>query len=503
MRFYLTTAIDYVNSRPHLGTAYEKVTADVIARYHRACGRQVRFLMGNDEHSLKVERAARDQGLAPLAWCDRMEQVFRQAWSALLVEPDDFIRTTEERHKAAVRRMVEDIHGRGYLYEGAYQGWYCIGCEAFKNAGDLVDGKCPEHPTRTPEWLEERNWFFKLSAFRDPLLEHYSRHPEFVQPASRRNEILSLLESGLEDVSVSRSSVSWGVPFPFDPSAVVYVWFDALINYIAGAGYPDDRDSFDKWWPADLHLIGKDITRFHCVIWPAMLMAAGLSLPRTVFGHGFVNMGGDRMSKSSGIATDPEELARIYGPDAIRYYLCSEAAFGQDLSWSEERLKVVVNTELSNGLGNLASRVISMIVKYRGGDAGTPPAGSAYLQSARHRVAAYREAMDRLDLRTGLQAAMGIVDEGNVHVDRTQPFTLAKDPARARELEEVLSELAHGLLIASRLLFPFMPGKASALHRELTGADADPASAVHTAADALLPAGRVLSRPSPLFPRLE
>lgn len=234
-----------------------------------------------------------------------------------------------------------------------------------------------------------------------------------------------------------------------------------------------------------------------------MLLAAGLPLPRTVFGHGFVNMGGDRMSKSSGLVTDPEELARIYGPDAIRYYLCSEAAFGQDLSWSEERLKVVVNTELSNGLGNLASRVVSMIVKYRGGDAGSPPEDSAYLRQAREAVAAYREAMERLDLRAALQAAMGIVALGNVHVDRTQPFTLAKDPSRARELEGVLSELARGLLIASRLLFPFMPGKASALHRELTGEGIDPASAVLTATDAVLPAGRVLSRPAPLFPRLE
>ena len=503
VRYYLTTAIDYVNSRPHLGTAYEKVTADVIARYHRALGRDVHFLMGNDEHSQKVERAARDQGLTPMEWCDRMELQFRQAWDSLDIAPDDFIRTSQERHKTAVRHMVQAIHERGFLYEGTYEGWYCVGCEAFKNEADLVEGKCPDHKTRTPDWLKERNWFFKLSAFRASLLAHYEAHPEFVQPSFRRNELLSLLNQGLEDVSVSRSSVSWGVPFPFDPGAVVYVWFDALINYIAGAGYPDDKEAMARWWPADLHLIGKDITRFHCVIWPAMLMAAGLPLPRTVFGHGFINMGADRMSKSSGVTTDPQTLVSTYGSDAIRYYLCSEASFGQDLTWSEERLKIVINSDLANGLGNLASRVISMIVKYQGGRLGEVPASSAYLDAARLVPARYREAMEDFDLRGALALAMGIVQEGNIHVDRTQPFILAKDPNRAKELEGVLAELCHGLLIAACLLFPFMPKKMGQLYTDLCGEAIDPLAAVLHAPDARLSADRILAKGTGLFPRVE
>ena len=503
MRYYLTTAIDYVNSRPHLGTAYEKVTADVIARHRRAAGYDVRFLMGNDEHSLKVESAAQERGLSPQEWCDQMEVAFRQAWDSLDIQPDDFIRTSQERHKTAVRALVEAIHKKGDLYKGSYEGWYCVGCEAFKNEGDLVDGKCPSHLSRDPEWLKEENWFFRLSNYRDALLEHYEKHPEFVQPDHRRNELLSLLREGLQDVSVSRASVSWGVPFPFDQSAVVYVWFDALINYLAGAGYPNDQESLKKWWPANLHLIGKDITRFHCVIWPAMLLSGGLELPRVVFGHGFVNSGTDRMSKDSGLVTDPEALAETYGADAIRYYLCAESAFGQDLTWSEERLKIVVNSDLANGIGNLASRVVSMIARYRDGVVGSPPPESEYLKAAASHCERHGQCMDALDLRGGLQAAMAIVNDGNVHVDRTQPFVMAKDPSRAEELEGVLAELANGLLISSRLLFPFMPSKMQQLHRLLSGESLDAFGALRDVATARLPHDRTVSKGPGLFPKME
>ena len=290
-RFYLTTAIDYVNSRPHLGTAYEKVTADVIARYRRLCGLPTRFLMGNDEHSQNVYLRAKELGMEPLAFCDQMEQEFRRVWERLEISFDDFIRTTEARHKTSVTTMVRRIAETGDLYEGFYEGWYCVSCEAFKQEKDLVAGCCPVHKTR-PQWIREKNHFFRLSKYRQALLDHFAEHPEFLQPDIRRNEILRLLEGGLEDISVSRTGQSWGIPMPADPSSVVYVWFDALINYISAVGFGDDEELFARWWPADLHVVGKDITRFHAVVWPAMLMSAGVPLPRRVFGHGWVQSQG-------------------------------------------------------------------------------------------------------------------------------------------------------------------------------------------------------------------
>ena len=503
-RFYITTAIDYVNSKPHLGTAYEKMAADVIARFQRGMGRDVHFLMGNDEHSLKVAQAAREQGLEPLEYCDRMEQVFRGVWDALDVRPDDFIRTTEERHKRAVREMVARIHAAGDLYQGAYEGWYCVGCEAFKKEEDLREGCCPDHPQREISWLKEENWFFKLSRYRDALREHYERHPEFVRPDYRRNELLSLLEAGLEDVSVSRSSVDWGVSFPFDESAVVYVWFDALINYISAVGFPDDEDMFQRWWPADLHLIGKDITRFHCIIWPAMLMSAGIALPRCVFGHGFVNMGGDRMSKSSGLAASPTDLAAKYGPDAIRYWVCREAAFGQDMDYTEERLIQRYTGELSNGLGNLASRIEAMVVKYQEGVVGPCPEDSPLLRKARKTAAeTFPARMEDLDLKGGVMAAMEIIAEANLYVDRAAPFRLAKDPGKKDEVRRVLGELANALLIAASLLHPVMPRKMGELVERFTGQPVDDGNVVRNAATIQVPPDRRLARGPVLFPRLE
>ena len=328
-RFYLTTAIDYVNSRPHLGTAYEKITADVIARFKRLSGVDTHFVMGNDEHSQNVFRRARDLGQDPLAYCDGMEQEFREVWSALDLSFDDFIRTTQPRHKVAVETIVNRIAAAGDLYQADYEGWYCVGCEAFKQEKDLVDGLCPIHRTK-PDWIKERNHFFKLSAYRDRLLAHFAEHPEFLQPEVRRNEILRLLEAGLDDISISRAGQSWGIPLPTDPSSVVYVWFDALINYASAVGLGTDPALFDTWWPADLHVVGKDITRFHCVIWPAMLMSAGLPVPRQVFGHGWVHLRGEKMSKSLGTAIDPLEAAQRFGPDALRLFLTKEIPYGAD-----------------------------------------------------------------------------------------------------------------------------------------------------------------------------
>src|SRR5207248_583997 len=319
------------------GTAYEKIAADVIARYKRLFGIETRFLMGNDEHSQNVFKKASEEGLDPLAYCDRMEQEFRRTWQRLEVSFDDFIRTTEPRHHAGVTELARRLHDAGDIYEGIYEGWYCVSCEEFKQEKDLVDGRCPLHPTLKPEWIREKNYFFRLSKYQRPLLEHFAANPAFMQPDIRRNEILRLVESGLIDISVSRAGQSWGIPLPWDRSSVVYVWFDALINYASAVGLGRDPEMFSKWWPADLHVIGKDITRFHTVIWPAMLMSARLPLPKQVFGHGFMTMNGQRMSKSLGTIVDPVEAANRHGVDPLRLYLVKEISFGGVGDFSGER----------------------------------------------------------------------------------------------------------------------------------------------------------------------
>jgi len=367
MKYFLTTAIDFVNSRPHLGTAYEKVTADIIARYRRLAGYDTHFLMGNDEHSQNVFRKAAEQGKEPLAYCDEMEGVFREVWKRLNVSFDDFIRTSDrKRHFPAVQKLAQACLDKGDIYEGSYEGFYCVSCEAFKQEKDLVEGNCPIHNTK-PLWIKEKNWFFRLSKYQQPLLKHYQEHPSFIEPDIRRNEILRLVEGGLEDISMSRAGQSWGVPVPFDPASVVYVWFDALINYAAAVGYGWDEERFEEWWPASLHVVGKDITRFHCVIWPAMLMSAGLALPKQVFGHGWVYFKGERMSKTMGNIVDPLDAAERFGPDPLRLYLAKEIPYGGDGDFTWERFEEKYNADLANNLGNLVNRLASMTERYQNG----------------------------------------------------------------------------------------------------------------------------------------
>ncbi len=460
--FYLTTAIDYVNSRPHLGTAYEKVTADVIARYKRLCGIDTHFVMGNDEHSQNVFKRARELGQEPQAYCDRMAREFEEVWAGLHISYDDFIRTTEGRHRVAVQTLVERVAAAGDLYQADYEGWYCVSCEAFKQEKDLVDGLCPVHRTR-PDWIRECNHFFRLSAYRDRLLAHARAHTDFIQPDVRRNEILRLLEGGLDDISISRAGQSWGIPLPSDPSSVVYVWFDALINYVSAVGYGSDELLMQRWWPADLHVIGKDITRFHCVIWPAMLMSAGLPLPRAVFGHGWVHLRGEKMSKSLGTSVDPLEAAGRFGVDALRLYLVKEIPYGADGDFSWERLEDRYNADLANNLGNLASRLTAMADRYRGGTLAPAGAGGRLAPLASEVLAVYRTAMNQYALHQGAAAAFRLVDATNEYIAEQQPWALAKDAEQSAALDEVLFTAAESLRVAATLLLPVMPAAATRL----------------------------------------
>ena len=465
-RFYLTTAIDYVNSRPHLGTAYEKIAADVIARYKRLAGFETHFVMGNDEHSQNVFRKARENGEDPLAYCDRMAVEFLDVWKRLDISFDDFIRTTEPRHKAGAQELVRRMTAAGDIYEGHYEGWYCVSCEAFKQEKDLVEGLCPIHRTK-PDWIREKNHFFRLSRYTQPLLAHFREQSRFLVPDIRRNEILRLLEGGLDDISVSRAGQAWGIPMPDDPSSVIYVWVDALINYVTAVGFGTDADLFEKWWPADLHVIGKDITRFHCVIWPAMLMSAGVPVPKQIFGHGWVHFRGEKMSKSLGTAVEPLDAVQRFGPDPLRLYLVKEIAFGGDGDFTWERFEERYNVDLANNLGNLVSRVATMAEKYRAGRLAPAEAPGRLAQVATMALSEYRERMDDFALEGGAAAAFSVVDAANEYIASTEPWALARDAAQAACLSQVLFDLAEAVRVAAVLLLPIMPRSAAEILRRV------------------------------------
>jgi methionyl-tRNA synthetase len=466
MRYFLTTAIDYVNGRPHLGTAYEKITADIIARYRRLAGYDTHFLMGNDEHSQNVFKRAHEQGKDPLAYCDEMEQVFRDVWKRLDISYDDFIRTTDrKRHYPATQQLAQLAYDHGDIYEGSYEGWYCEGCEAFKPEKDLVEGNCPIHNTK-PQWIKEKNWFFRLSKYQQPLLKLYAEQPSFIEPEIRRNEILRLVEGGLEDISMSRAGQSWGIPVPWDKDSVVYVWFDALINYAAAVGLGWDDQKFAEWWPANLHIVGKDITRFHCVIWPAMLMSARLPLPKQVFGHGWVHFKGERMSKSLGNIVDPLDAANKFGPDPLRLYLAKEIPYGGDGDFTWERFEEKYNADLANNLGNLVNRVASMTERYQQGRV-KAAGGGALAGIASEAVSAYRKAMDVHALHEGTAAAFRLVSAANNFIAETQPWSLAKDPSKADQLNGALADMTEAVRIAATLLLPVMPSSATEVLRRL------------------------------------
>jgi methionyl-tRNA synthetase len=504
--FYITTAIDYVNARPHIGHAFEKIGADAIARHRRLKGFDVMFLIGTDENSLNAEREAKRQGLDTQEYCDRMAAQFQAIWKRLAISNDDFIRTTEPRHKQAAQQFFKLVQDRGDIYKGTYEGWYCVSCEAFYSEDELKEGLCPVHGTR-PEWIKEENYFFALSRYQDRLLKHYEEHPEFIQPDFRRNEVINMVRGGLKDFSVSRASMRWGIPVPGDPGQVIYVWFDALLNYISAIGYGSDEEKFRKYWPADVHIIGKDIVRFHCIYWPAMLMSAGLPLPKQVFGHGFVYLKGEKISKTRGNIVDPGQMVDEYGADAVRYYLLREIPFERDGDFDWESFERRYNAELANDLGNLLNRTVSMIARYFGGSVPAPgptePTDDDLRQTAQHAIAVTDTMLERFAFSEALNGTWQLVARANKYIDETQPWVLARDPAQRARLGTVLYNAAEAVRLIALLVAPIMPDAADRMLVQLGLPAVQGAAWVNELSWGRLQPGGHVQPGGPLFPRLE
>lgn len=508
--FYITTAIHYPNGKPHIGHAYETIAADVIARFQRLMGREVRFQTGTDEHGLKMAQKARDLGMTPRALADEMSGHFRDLFDKLDITYDRFIRTTDEDHHRASRAIWEAMAAKGDLYLDRYEGWYSVRDEAYYDEKELVEGEGGEKlsPQGTPvEWTEEETWFFRLSSYAQPLLELLNK-PGFLEPSSRRNEMIAFVEGGLKDLSVSRTSFDWGVKVPGSENHVMYVWVDALTNYITGLGYPDGGELWDKFWPASLHLIGKDIVRFHTIYWPAFLMSADLPLPQKVFGHGFLLNRGVKESKSAGNVTDPNELVELYGVDALRYFLMAEVTFGQDGSYSAQALVNKVNAELANSFGNLAQRTLSMIHKNMDGklEAFEPSEDDTKLLSTVRE--ACRDVLPRefeaLNFSVGIEAWLKAVFACNAYVDEQAPWGLKKtDPERMKAVLQTLFMAIRDLAIAIQ---PVVPAKSATVLDQL-GVGEDHRSYADLSNKgwfaALASAGHSIEKPNPVFPRLE
>jgi len=497
--FYLTAAIDYSNGNPHMGHAFEKIGLDAIARFMRGQKKNVHCLVGTDEHSQNVVKKAEEAGLDPQKYCDRMAKTFQAAYDQLQVSYDRFIRTTDADHKETVQWISQRIYDKGDIYQGNYEGYYCTSCEAFYQNKDLEDGLCPVHK-REPTKIKEQNYFFALSKYQEKLIQHIQDHPGFIQPESRKNEVLGFLKEPLQDISISRANSKWGIPLPFDEKAIAYVWFDALTNYFTAIA-PFDSESYKKFWPADLHVVGKDITRFHCVIWPIMLMSADIPIPKTVWGHGFVNLAGEKMSKTTGTIIDPIEIANSYGTYALRYFLLKEIPWTKDGDFSVVRMIETHNADLSNGVGNLLNRTISMAHKYFNGELN--PKGNTFESTwnfFQENLKTYCDTFFNYLIHESAQCTHQMVRHLNLLIDQKKPWAMAKDENQKEELESLLHTCLCGCIILGNQLEPFIPDKAQAMIETIGFTDSirTPEAIAQLKTKKLLP-----QKPEILFPRLE
>ena len=501
--FYVTTPIYYVNDVPHIGHAYTTVAADTLARYRRLLGDDVVFLTGTDEHGLKVQQAAEAHGVTPQDWADGTSVRFRECWDLLDITNTDFIRTTEPRHRVAVQEFLQRVYDNGHIELDVYEGLYCVPCEAYYTEDELLDGNCPQHG-RPVERVREENYFFRLSRFEQALLDHYAAHPEAVQPEARRNEVLGFIKQGLRDFSMSRTSITWGIPLPWDERHVTYVWFDALFNYCTAVGFGSDPARFERYWPADHHLIGKDILRFHAVFWPAMLMAAGLEPPRNVFAHGFLMVGGERMSKTRLNQIAPADLVETFGSDGFRYHFLVDQRFGPDGDFSFEQMVTRYNADLANNFGNLASRVLNMAVSYCDGAVPATRADGPLVAAAARARDGLDAGMAALDFASGFGAVWELIGATNAYIEDRQPWALQKAGDTAG-CAAVLGDCLEALRIVAVLAGPLLPRATGELWSRL-GLDGDPTGA-RLPADAgwgaVDTAGNRLVKGDPLFPRLE
>ena len=504
--FYITTPLYYVNAPPHLGGTYTTIVADTIARYKRMMGFDVKLLSGTDEHGQKIERSAKAAGISPKALADSVYTKYSDLWKLIGIEYDEFIRTTEPRHDASVIELYTRAKANGYVYKGTYAGWYCVSCEAYAPETDpSTPAKCPDCGRQT-EWFTEESYFFKLSAFGDRLLELYEKHPEFIRPDSRRNEIASFVRGGLKDMSISRATLKWGIPLPDEPSHVFYVWFDALNGYLSGVGFKSDDAKFGKYWPPQIHLVGKDILRFHTVYWPAFLMAAGLDLPKTVFGHGWWLYKEEKMSKSRGNTFDPYVLVEVFGSELLRYYCLREMVFGQDCNFAAEAIIQRYNSDLANDLGNLLSRTTAMITKYRGGqipEPGEAKGDSEVRELAQRVIISFRGNFDDYNFSRGLENVWELISRVNKYIVENEPWVLAEKPNEARKLDSVLFHSAESLRLIAALVAPVIPKTAQTLWEQL-GLDGKVASVdlsqLKWSQDLV---GKKIRSGASLFPRLD